>query len=373
MKRTITIDNAASYCIENGFIDKKSIVDSDLELIDVSRKNRNIKVQRKKGISYILKQSRSPDRYRAKTLQNEARLYSLAIYDPDFSSLRQIVPSLIEFTEDSILVLELVKGSSVWEYVRNHQREEFSAYPFAVLGTIMGNYHKRFKGIISSPKASIFPRIFPPVLLVSKPPLEIFCELSQANFQLLKIIQKYPDIHTFLKSVPLEWRVETLIHGDIRWDNILISYENSKVEDQLQMTIVDWEMADLGDPAWDLGRVIQEFVSFWLFSVSKDGSLDESGNLLASNSNILQNMQLAIRTFWKSYTEVADIKGAKSDELLTRSIRYGVAQLIQTAYDSQHWLSRPLNASIRILQVSQNIIHNQDDAITDLLGISFGG
>ena len=47
------------------------------------------------------------------------------------------------------------------------------------------------------------------------------------------------------------WRTRCLIHGDLKHENVLIRHLGGRT----QVTFVDWEMARLGDPAWDLAAL----------------------------------------------------------------------------------------------------------------------
>lgn len=58
---TINIDNVVTYLLEHKLINNNSIVDGDLQIFDVSRKNKNIKVIRKNDTSFLLKQSNPTD------------------------------------------------------------------------------------------------------------------------------------------------------------------------------------------------------------------------------------------------------------------------------------------------------------------------
>jgi hypothetical protein len=50
----INIDNVTPYLLKHKLIDIKSIVEGDLQIFDVSRKNRNIKLIRKNNSSFIV-------------------------------------------------------------------------------------------------------------------------------------------------------------------------------------------------------------------------------------------------------------------------------------------------------------------------------
>lgn len=47
------------------------------------------------------------------------------------------------------------------------------------------------------------------------------------------------------------WRVRCLIHGDLKHDNILVYPDGVDII----VTVIDWEMARWGDPAWDLAAL----------------------------------------------------------------------------------------------------------------------
>lgn len=51
------------------------------------------------------------------------------------------------------------------------------------------------------------------------------------------------------------WRSETVIHGDVRFANVLVNTSPPAVR------FIDWETGGLGDPAWDVGAAVQEYLS----------------------------------------------------------------------------------------------------------------
>jgi Ser/Thr protein kinase RdoA (MazF antagonist) len=59
-----------------------------------------------------------------------------------------------------------------------------------------------------------------------------------------------------LREARATYRHQCLVHGDIRPDNWFISSD----DDRADLTIIDWEMAGSGDPAWDIASVIAEAV-----------------------------------------------------------------------------------------------------------------
>lgn len=52
-----------------------------------------------------------------------------------------------------------------------------------------------------------------------------------------------------LREARERWRPMCLIHGDLKHDNVLVEADEHGITG---VTVIDWEMARLGDPAWDL-------------------------------------------------------------------------------------------------------------------------
>lgn len=52
------------------------------------------------------------------------------------------------------------------------------------------------------------------------------------------------------------WRRVCLVHGDLKHDNLLVA----RADNETSLTLIDWEMARLGDPAWDLAALLVRLV-----------------------------------------------------------------------------------------------------------------
>lgn len=366
----INIDNVASYLLEKELITTESIVNGDLKMIDASRKNRNVKALRRKGTSYLLKQPNISDQYSKYTIQREAKLYNLIQNEIAFIDLRSIMPNFFYFdTQMNILIIEYVENAqSLNDYSYNLNVGEFPTEPALKLGIIIATYHNAFKEYINDHKISFLPKIFPfSVLFIAHPGPDIFSHLSPANLQLIKVIQKYPELIGFLEDISHDCYAQTLIHGDMKWDNIILTHHNYN-DRNFQMRIVDWELAGIGDPAWDIGCILQDFISFWLYSLPITGN-ENPEQLILSTEYPLENMKKAIREFWRGYIKTAGIGSRKANELLIRSTRYCAARLIQKIYESHQSSSELSNTAFYMIQTSMNIMKNIDNAIIHLFGI----
>jgi 5-methylthioribose kinase len=361
----ISINNAAHYLLMKKLIDVKSIIQGDLRLIDSSRKNRNIRVIRNNDTSYLIKQAMSGDPYSIQTIQSEARIYTLARKDSTFSQLKEIVPSIYYYDNArNILICEfLTHAESMNKHIYENPPEKINLSLFNILGKTMATYHKMFINHSHFDKLYFLPKTVPSSLFIARPGPEILSRLSQGNLQLLKIVQEYPELHNFLDRIHQYWISTTLIHADIKWDNIIIT-KAGKNQIPEKVKIVDWELASFGDPAWDIGSVFQNFISVWLFNMrSSPGDYNRQINkqIILPNSYSFKNIKSHIRAFWLGYITTLNIENEKAIELLIRSAKYCAARLIQAAYESLQF------------SVTLSNLNRTEEAILHILGIPFRG
>jgi Ser/Thr protein kinase RdoA (MazF antagonist) len=364
----LTRNNLADYLLERGLLSFESVVDGNLMVVEASRRNRNFKVIRKNHPGYFVKQIKEWEPQSIATLQCEATCYWLAQNDPRLSEtdLVQLMPRYYFYDSSRhALVTELLPdGENLSEY---HRR--LGKFPMEIarqLGRRLGGYHRDAgEGLKESPHASVFTRKVPWVLSVHQHSALLFNPLSAANARLLEIVRAYPEFQERLDALRAEWQVNGLIHGDMKWDNCLVCAEDQE-NGESALKVVDWEMADLGDVCWDVGAIFQAYLSFWISSIPSTGEAP-SPELIARAQYPLEEMQPAIRAFWETYAE--SFEAAKRQELLERSMKYGAARMIQTAYEWMYYSQQVTASTLYLLQVSMNILKNPTEAISSLLGL----
>jgi len=153
----------------------------------------------------------------------------------------------------------------------------------------------------------------------------------------------------------------------MKWDNCII-YAKPEENDELNLKIVDWELADLGDACWDVGAIFQAYLSFWILSMQMLGD-PSPAQLVDMAQYPLEKMQPAIQTFWKTYVHTMQMDDTVSREWLERSVKYGAARMIQTAYECLSFSPQITANALCLLQVSLNILKSPQEAISDLLGM----
>jgi thiamine kinase-like enzyme len=365
----LTPANLVHYLIDCGLITRESVIDGDFLVAEVIRRNRSFKVIRRKQPGYFVKQVRKWDAMSTATLNREGYCYKLTNQDGDFRALAALMPKFYHFDANrSILVTELLDGAENLSEYHLRQRD----FPKDIgkhLGEAFGRYHKgvrtkHFNGSMSS----VLPRATPWILSVHQSQLRLFNNISGGNHQLVALVEKYPDFSKLLDALRVEWQATALIHGDIKWDNCLLD-ANAGSNSEAALKIIDWELADWGDPCWDVAAVFTQYLVYWIQSMPFQSGAD-TGTLVERAAYPLERMQPAIKEFWAAYARAMEMSRKEESVLLRRVTRYCGARMIQTAYEYLQY-SQQVNAlTLYLLQASFNILTQPDDAIDELFDIA---
>ncbi len=359
----------AGFLLQRQLLSAATIVDGDLMVEEASRRNRNFKVICKTGPSYLLKQGFSQNGQA--TVGHESTVYKRLERTLPDSALRAHLPRYCGYDAgDGVLIIELLRDAQDFrEY--HSQRGHFSVRMAAALGRALSDLHvAKYQGLTGDDEDGWMGRI-PWVLSLNRPGLSLFRDISLANIQLIRILQNTPGFPEMLNELRIGWRVDSLIHHDIKWDNCLIfPLQDSKRKFGLKL--VDWEFAGLGDSCWDAGAILSNYLSFWLFSIPVSGE-EPPDHFLELAQHPLDHMQPAIRAYWQAYVHGLRLGPEQSDERLLRAVRYAGARLVQTGFERMQHANALTGNLICLLQLSLNVMERPHEAIVHLLGIPLKG
>jgi hypothetical protein len=193
----------------------------------------------------------------------------------EFYTLRQgrasgvanrFLPRLIACDPDwPFLALEALGGATpLWEQIRASRLK--SGGLLECVGGALGIFHSDL--VESAPQWATQPAASPWVMNAHRPGIQAFATLSPATRQLLTILQSSVGFPDHLDDLRPRWKPQTLIHGDLRSDNILVFPPNPGSEYVVdQIRFIDWETVCFGDPAWDVAAVLQDMAFFWICSM----------------------------------------------------------------------------------------------------------
>jgi 5-methylthioribose kinase len=352
------------YLLRRGFISAESIVNGDLQVVDASRRNRNFKVISNRGPCYLVKQGVGRDG--SATVAHESNVYQSLAAMSQSMSFQSYIPRYYGYDEhEHILVLELVDhAQDLREY---HTHGYFSTRIATTLGLALSTLHRLGSLAIARHQITGFVGRIPWVLLLHRPSFNVFRNTSNANVQLIRIIQNASEFPRILDELREGWRVDSLIHHDIRWDNCL-TFDPFDSRCKSGLKIIDWEFADLGDSCWDIGSVFSSYLSFWLFSIPVAGEEPPNGFLELARYP-LERMQPAIRAYWKAYVRGMRLDAIQSEDWLLRAVKYGAARLVQIGFEHMQHSTHLTGNLICLLQLGLNIMRRPEEAIKHLLGI----
>ena len=366
-EKNLTVDTVVPYLLERGLIGEADIVEGDLEIVDVGRRNENLKVIRKTGMSYVLKQPGTGEPATNATIRCEAALYGYLEVARSAAPLRAFLPRFCGWDEDrGLLVLEFVDGRPLWRHYAATEAPDFPADSAAPLGEALGTVHFFFRQAARGPDWMSELHAAPPwILSAHRPSPEVFSRLSPAHVQLLSLLQKETALVSGLDRLRNEWTPDTLIHNDLKGDNVLVVLD---AERGPSVRIVDWELVQLGDAAWDVGAVFRDFLDYWLMSVPLSGDLSPE-EMLGAAEIPLARLHPAARAFWSGYCAAAGIRRDSQGGFLLRSVRFAGARLAQGSYELSSGTATPSNFAIALLQLAANVMDDPQEASLTLFGI----
>lgn len=357
-------NNIAHYLCSRGLIASASIVHSDFVAVEAIRRNRTFKIRRTCGQSLFVKQLRTRNLETVSCLAREAQCYEYACQDATFSALAPLMPRFIFYDDQNyVLVLELLSEAQNLRQLYSRSMQ-FDAEIAGKIGSALATFHVAIK-----PSEKTSERLGE--LYKRAPWIFSFHSLNVergspggAIAQLHSLLRRYPTLMDRLSELAGLWRTECWIHGDLRLDNCLVCGHDGGGTPQLK--VVDWELAGFGDPCWDVGNVLQGYLSCWIASMPDNGV--EPGSMLIECAGCrFENIQPSIRAFWESYRLRQDLYGSSALDFLDRSIRYCAACMVQTVYEVSVDLSHLTPYGIRLLQMADNILSSPHEGIAHLL------
>jgi len=287
----LNADTAAAYLGDRGLaeLDCRERV----QVRSLSRRNHNLAIEIGGRTVWLIKQIQHPTPEVVASLAREAYCYYAAENGGPLAPLHPLMPRCAYFDSvHSILVIGFLEGLNAAEA---HERVgPFEMYLPPELGCVLARVHR-------TPLPSGFPRSLPWVLQ----PLEGRWRLS-ARSSFLALFHADAAAARSLAELRESWRANTFIHGDARPENFVLSPD-------LHIRLVDWELADVGDAAWDCANVMQYYWTRW---ISIGWPTPAAWNALTG----------ALQNFWTAYND-------GSPQSLVRVTRYTGARLIQTAYE----------------------------------------
>jgi aminoglycoside phosphotransferase (APT) family kinase protein len=358
----LTQETVIPYLLRRGHLTCAELVARGVKVYDASRRNGNFRVERQPGDALLLKQAREPNALR--TVGWEAVIYRAFQALPVSHPLRRYTVPFLEYDDDEgVLVLRSIAEART--LAAHHNQGRIPTRPATRMGRALGALHSLDLG--SSPMSALsegLARRLPHSLFLHRPNHALYCSASYGNLQAVRIMQSFPAFGALIDALTEEWRPSCIVHFDVKGDNILLSAQKGARSGWL----IDWELAALGDPAWDVGSMFADYLGVWLWSIPITGE-HPPAHYLSLARFPLTRLQPALRAFWRSYRRARGLTGRAASAFLLAATRYCAVRLIQRVHEQTRDAVDLLANTICQLQLSWNILREPELACVHLLGL----
>jgi aminoglycoside phosphotransferase (APT) family kinase protein len=329
------------------------VVHGELRVDDASRLNRVFVVTVRGERSYVVKVAGEDAAREAAVLDRlgsldgplAASLPRLAAYDP----------------AEGVLVLEAVAGAR--DLSEHHARGRFSRRLAREAGRALALLHATppaaLDGLQGAPHARSRIRL-------DRLDLDELHALSPAAVDLTRVLQGLPPVCAELATLADEWSEESVIHGDVRWDNCL-AVPGAAPRRWTRLQLIDWECCGPGDPAFDIGAFIGEYLRAWRQSIPV-ADPREPGALLSHARLPLRRMRPALRAFWDAYTRRRAASAADLRATLRRALRFTAVRLLAAALEEAQTVAELRASTLDLVPFSQRVMQRPREA-ADLCGL----
>jgi aminoglycoside phosphotransferase (APT) family kinase protein len=347
------------YLMDRNLLGPEAVVDGQLQVVDASRLNRVFVVTAEQEQGFVLKLTGEVGD--AGVAHEAAVLERLRAVDPD-GKLASWLPEVVSYDPgEGALVLEATPGAR--DLGRHHQRGRFSVILAHAAGRALGMLHSLPTAALGLPTSidSDWRRA------LHRPDLASVNDSSTGALDLIRLVQRSAELCSRLDELDASSSVESVIHGDVRWDNCL-AIRSRGSGSWRRLLLIDWEMAGPGDPAWDVGAFFGEYLRAWLWSIP---DLDpRKGRLDPGHARFrLVRMQPAVRGFWDAYVRHRGRSTADLSPTLRRATSFAAVRLLNGALEEAQMLSGLHTTMISAVHLSHAVLRRPDEAAAQLLGL----
>jgi len=231
----LTAYNLPQYLMSKGLISAQSVVDGDFVLAEAGRRNRNFKVLRRKQPGLFVKQIKSTEAQAISTIEREAAFYRAVHSDPRYTAIAGMIPKFVDY-EPSRRALALSLTENAESISEHHMRQaQIPENTARLIGNALGIAHSYGPAMMADPATrSLFPYQAPWPMTLEQMGYSFLDNFAPIGPQLSAAIQQLPKLQPMLSALRPLWQYDSLIHGDMKWDNCLVSSRDGvemKVED----------------------------------------------------------------------------------------------------------------------------------------------
>ncbi len=356
-------------------------------------KNFNLVVEFENQKSLLLKQEpHDADGHTKGDLLNEWRVHQLIDTLTDLNHLQYLISEALVFDHrGSILILRYLTDYVDLESLYSDRNE----YPTAIahrLGATLAEVHRstcdrqdvktfllgenRLGKGSSRRVGDDYVPDFSTMLRPVTP--ETFGRVTSDVLKFYELVQRYESLGQAIAQLNGLYTPCCLTHSDLKFNNLLVHQDwqaqtsgdrSAELiwDDAALIRIIDWEKRLWGDPAFDLGCLVADYLKRWLKSLmaSPDISIEVALQLATTP---LERVQPSLRQLVQGYLchfpEVLEL----FPDFLSRVMRFAGLALIESLQAHIHYYEPFGNVGICMLQVAKTLLCSPEASTVTVFG-----
>jgi hypothetical protein len=294
----LTATNLFAYLNDLGIASCENVIEEDFLVVELGRRNRNFLVLRSKSTSLFVKQVPLMHPETIYSFVREAACMRLAREVSQKPVLNALCPSL-RFYDDTrhVLIYDMLRDAETLAFAVAREPASIPALMHQLARTIAAVHLETSAHGSLVEIGPAMSGVAPWVLSIGENAESVMPNMSPAQRDLVQNIRQSRTLYYGLAALNVSWQRKCLVHGDLKWDNIMLL----PTESGRELRLIDWELADVGEPLWDLAQITVGLLQYWLLNVPGD-RIDESfSSPLPSASVDLSSLGVVFRDMWAAY------------------------------------------------------------------------
>ena len=353
-------------------------------------KNFNLIVSLSDGRKLLVKQERySPEGKTSDEFLNEWRIQEFLQQFPALSHLRLLIPEVLRFdAEHSIIVSNYL--NDYCDVADFYAKENIFSTALAqqdavvsiasAIGAILAQIHRAtldrqdYRDFFSQNRDRI-PVGHPinVVLKLERITPDVFGLVPADGLKFFSLYQRYGSLQAAIAELIAAYEPCCLTHNDLKLNNLLLHNDWEQILSSPEpsrnsiVRLIDWERCSWGDPAFDLGMLIGNYLLLWLSSlvVSKAIALEDSLRMAMTPLEQLQpSLAALVKAYFNNFPEIIE----RRPQFLRRVMQFsGLALIIyiQSMLQHQKYFG---NLGICMLQVAKGLLCRPEQLIPTVFG-----
>jgi thiamine kinase-like enzyme len=362
-------DNAFDYLLKQGLLDNSQQPPSKIE--PVAAKNFNLLLSFTDKHKLLIKQERLNQEGKASgEFLIEWRIQEFIQRFPELDNYRQVLPEVLHFdVENSIIVFRYLDDyRDLMDFYT--KEKNFSIEIATAIGTLLATIHRdtfnhqEYEDFFTKNSVN-FNQISNLALSLGQVKPEIFGLVPDDGLKFFALYQRYDSLGQAIAELGQSVKPACVTHNDLKLNNILL--QNNWQDSHNIIRFIDWERSAWGDPAFDLGTIIGNYVQIWLGSlvISNSLSIEESLRLAITPLELLQpSIGALTKAYLNTFPEILE----HHPDYLQRVVQFAGFNLIQQIQAMLQYQRSFSNMGIAMMQVAKALLSRPVQSIPTIFG-----